>query len=247
MNTKKLNYVEALKRLAERYSITIDWEGIEDSQKGEVALIYELHEIAAEFYQKQLMAERSRSALEYIEKRGFDRETIEQFRLGYAPDEWESLFRQMIMNRFTPAISRKIRSFIRREGNKIYDRFRNRLMFPIINLAGRVVAFGGRALDPNEEAKYLNSPETPIYFKSGIFYGLNFSKDAIQKAGDAIIVEGYTDFLRVYTSGFTHVVAGSGRHCLLTSRSFIHVSQKKLHSVTTATKPAKSTDAPDFC
>ena len=228
MEYEKIDYVEALKRLAERYSITIDWEGIEDSQKGEVALIYELHEIAAEFYQKQLMAERSRSALEYIEKRGFDRETIEQFRLGYAPDEWESLFRQIDLNRFTPAILEKSGLFVRREGNKIYDRFRNRLMFPIINLAGRVVAFGGRALDPNEEAKYLNSPETPIYFKSGIFYGLNFSKDAIQKAGDAIIVEGYTDFLRVYTSGFPNVVAGSGTALTLHHARLIHRFTKKV-------------------
>ena len=174
------------------------------------------------------MTERGRSALEYIEKRGFDRETIEQFRLGYAPDEWESLFRQIDLNRFTPAILEKSGLFVRREGNKIYDRFRNRLMFPIINLAGRVVAFGGRALDPNEEAKYLNSPETPIYFKSGIFYGLNFSKDAIQKAGDAIIVEGYTDFLRVYTGGFPNVVAGSGTALTLHHARLIHRFTKKV-------------------
>jgi len=210
MEYEKIDYIEALKRLADKYAINIEWEGGDDSQKGEVALIYELHEIAVAFYHKQLMSDRGRAALEYVGKRGFGRDIIEQFRIGFAPDEWESLYRQIDPNRFTPAVLEKSGLFIRKEGNKFYDRFRNRVMFPIINLAGRTVAFGGRALDPNEDAKYLNSPETPIYFKSGIFFGLNFSKDAIQKTGDAIIVEGYTDFLRFYTKGFTNVVAGSG-------------------------------------
>jgi len=210
MEYEKIDYLEALKRLADKYAITIEWEGSDDSQKGEIALIYELHDIAAAFYHKQLKADRGRSALEYVEKRGFGRDIIDQFGIGFAPDEWESLFRQIDPSRFTPAVLEKSGLFIRKEGNKFYDRFRNRVMFPISTLAGRTVAFGGRTLDPKEDAKYLNSPETPIYFKSGIFFGLNFSKDAIQKAGDAIIVEGYTDFLRFYTNGFTNVVAGSG-------------------------------------
>jgi len=210
MEYEKIDYVEALKRLADRYGISIEWEGGEDTKKGEVTLIYELHEIAAEYYHTQLMSESGHSALKYFEKRGFKREIIKQFRIGFAPDEWESLFRQIDPNRFTPSVLEKSGLFIRKEGNKFYDRFRNRIMFPIVNLAGRTVAFGGRALDPNEEAKYLNSPETPIYFKSGIFYGFNYSKDAIQKAGDAIIVEGYTDFLRIFSNGFNNVVAGSG-------------------------------------
>jgi DNA primase len=210
MEYEKIDYYEALKRLADKYAITIEWEGGDDSQKGEVALIYELHEIAAEFYHKQLKSDRGRAAREYVEKRGFGHEIIDRFRIGYAPEEWENLFRQIDRSRFTPAVLEKSGLFIRKEGNNFYDRFRHRVIFPIINLAGRTVAFGGRALDPKEEAKYLNSPETPIYFKSGIFFGLNFSKDAIQKAGNAIIVEGYTDFLRLYTNGFTNVAAGSG-------------------------------------
>ena len=210
MEYEKIDYLDALKRLADRYGIAIEWEGGEDSKKGDIALIYELHQIAAEFYHKQLMSEGGHAALEYLEKRGFKRKIIEQFGIGYAADEWENLFRQIDPNRFTPAVLEKSGLFVRKEGNKFYDRFRNRIMFPIVNLAGRTVAFGGRALDPNEEAKYLNSPETPIYFKSGIFYGLNLSKDAVQKTGDAIIVEGYTDFLRFFCNGFTNVVAGSG-------------------------------------
>ena len=210
MEYEKIDYIEALKKLADRYGIELEWEGGEDTRKGEIALIYELHELAAQIYHGLLFAERGRNAREYLRERGFEEALLRQFRIGYVPDEWDMLFRQIDLTRFTPGILEKSGLFIRREGNNFYDRFRNRVIFPIVNLSGRVIAFGGRTLDPQEETKYLNSPETPIYFKSGVFYGLNVAKDAIQKTGEALLVEGYTDFLRLYSQGFTNAVAGSG-------------------------------------
>ena len=210
MEYDKIDYIEALKKLADRYGIELEWEGGEDTRKGEIALIYELHELAAQIYHGLLFGERGRNAREYLRERGFEEALLRQFRIGYVPDEWDMLFRQIDLTRFTPGILEKSGLFIRREGNNFYDRFRNRVIFPIVNLSGRVIAFGGRTLDPQEETKYLNSPETPIYFKSGVFYGLNVAKDAIQKTGEALLVEGYTDFLRLYSQGFTNAVAGSG-------------------------------------
>lgn len=210
MEFEKISYVEALQRLADRYGIKIDWEETSESQKGEISLLYELHEIAADFYHKQLFSSKGSEALQYLRNRGFDEAVLKQFLVGFAPDEWDALFRKLELNRYSPNLLEKSGLFVRKEGNNFYDRFRNRIMFPIKNISGRVIAFGGRAMDPDEEAKYLNSPETPIYFKSGIFYGLSDSKDAIRKNNEAILVEGYTDFLRLFMSGIKNAVATSG-------------------------------------
>lgn len=212
MEYEKIEYVEALKRLAERYGIQLEYEkGADDLQKGETALLYELHEIAMGVYQKQLFGDKGRSALEYLENRSFSKELLNRFSVGYATDEWDGLIRQVDPKRFSAKLLEQSGLFVSaKERNRLLDRFRNRIMFPIFNLAGRVVAFGGRTLDPQEEAKYLNSPETPIYFKSGTLYGLEHSKSAIQQGKEAILVEGYTDFLRVYSGGIENVVASSG-------------------------------------
>lgn len=210
MEYEKIDYVEALKRLAERYGIEIKWEEGEVSRKGEISLLYELHEIAVDFYQKQLLAGKGENALAYLKGREFDESVLKQFNIGFAPDEWEGLLRILDLERYSPNILEKSGLFVMKERNRFYDRFRNRIMFPIFNLAGRVVAFGGRAMDPADEAKYLNSPETPIYFKSGILYGLSVTKDSIRKEDEAIVVEGYTDFIRLYASGVSNVVAISG-------------------------------------
>jgi len=212
MEYEKIEYIEALKRLAERYGIQIEYEkGADDLQKGDTALLYELHGIAMGIYQQQLFSDRGQPALEYLEKRGFSKALLNQLSIGYATDEWDSLIRQIDPKRFSAKVLEQSGLFVNaKERNRLLDRFRNRIMFPIFNLAGRVVAFGGRALDPQEEAKYLNSPETPIYFKSGTLYGLEHSKNSIQQGKEAILVEGYTDFLRIYSNGIENVVAGSG-------------------------------------
>jgi DNA primase len=210
MEYENIDYVDALKRLAERYGIQIEWDkGGDDFQKGEIGLLYELHEIAQAYYQKQLYSATGRQALEYLESRGFDKNVLKKFSVGYASDSWNGLFNQLDLKKYGPKALEKSGLFIKKE-DRFLDRFRNRIMFPITNVSGRVVAFGGRALDPKEDAKYMNSPETPIYFKSGTLYGLEHSKRAIQQEKEAILVEGYTDVMRFYSSGIKNVIAGSG-------------------------------------
>ena len=210
MEYEKISYVEALQRLADKYGIQIEWEEGGSSRKGETALLYELHDIANNFYSKQLFSEKGAEALKYLIGRGFGESILKQFSIGFAADEWEGLLKQLDLSRFSPNILEKSGLFIRKDGNNFYDRFRNRIMFPIKNVAGRVIAFGGRTMNPEESAKYINSPETPIYFKSGIFYGLSASKESIRKSNEAIVLEGYTDFLRLYSSGITNVITVSG-------------------------------------
>lgn len=211
MEHEHIDYIEALKRLAERYGIEIKWEasGDDELQKGETALLYEIHEIARDYYRDCLNAAAGKKALNYLLERGFDKTVLQHFNIGFAPDDWNGLIGQIDPQKFSSTVIDKSGLFIKKDG-RFLDRFRNRIMFPICNIAGRIVAFGGRTLDPQETAKYMNSPETPIYFKSGTLYGLEHSKTAIQQEDEAIIVEGYTDFLRFYSSGIKNVVAGSG-------------------------------------
>lgn len=211
MEHENIDYIEALKRLAERYGIEIKWEASSDDelQKGETALLYEIHEIARDYYRECLNAAMGKKALNYLLERGFDKTVLQHFNVGFAPDDWNGLIGRIDPKKFSSTVIDKSGLFIKKDG-RFLDRFRNRIMFPICNIAGRVVAFGGRTLDPQETAKYMNSPETPIYFKSGTLYGLEHSKTAIQQEDEAIIVEGYTDFLRFFSSGIKNVVAGSG-------------------------------------
>lgn len=210
MEYENIEYVEALRRLADRYGIRIEWEKSDDDfQKGETALLYEIHEIARDYFVTQLNSEKGQKARDYLLSRGFDQSVLGHFSVGFAPDQWDGLIKVFDPKKFTPKILEKSGLFIRKDG-RFLDRFRNRIMFPICNVSGRIVAFGGRTMDEKEPAKYLNSPETPIYFKSGTLYGLEHSKSAIQKEKEAVIVEGYTDFIRFYDAGIRNVVAGSG-------------------------------------
>jgi len=210
MEYDKVDYVEALTRLADKFGIRIEPDVVSDEQKGDIALLYEVHEVARDFYHKQLFEATNKDALDYLHKRNFGDALLKQFTVGFAPAGWDNLVRRIDRNRYSAAVLEKSGLFIKREDGGFYDRFRNRIMFPIHNLSGRIIAFGGRTLDPNESAKYLNSPESPVYFKSGVLYGLHLAKDAIRKTEEAIVVEGYTDFLRFYSQGFQNVVAGSG-------------------------------------
>ena len=210
MEYEKIDFVEAVKRLADRYGIRIEYESGHSGKGSEIGLIYELHDIALSYYERSIFKDEGKKALEYLYSRGFDESVVRKFRLGYAPDRWDGLFSILDLAKFTPAILKKSGLFILNDKGIFYDRFRNRIMFPIYNLSGRVVAFAGRALAPGAEAKYMNSPETPVYFKSRTLFGLNWSKDAIRKLEFAIVVEGYTDFIRVFESGYRNVVAVSG-------------------------------------
>ncbi|MDP6779953.1 MAG: DNA primase, partial [Candidatus Latescibacteria bacterium] len=151
------------------------------------------------------------TAREYLERRGLSQETMTSFSLGYAPNTWDGLIQVAGRRGFgTDVLERAGLVLPRQDGSGHYDRFRHRIVFPIQAHTGRTVAFGARALDPNERAKYLNSPETPVYHKSAVLYGLWENRSAIRSEGNAVVVEGYMDLIALVQAGIQNVVASSG-------------------------------------
>jgi DNA primase len=212
MKHEKLGFVEAVKLLAQRANIPLPKRTV-DKQKGQALdKLYYANEVANEYFRKSFYREDpGKKARQYLNKRGFEPEIIKQFSLGYAPDDWEGLIKSAKNKDIEKELLNQAGLVVpRTESPGYYDRFRNRIIFPIFNLSGKVVGFGGRVLDEKDEPKYLNSPETPIYQKGKILYGLNFTKDEIRKKGSAVLVEGYVDFLSLYQAGIKNVVASSG-------------------------------------
>jgi DNA primase len=212
MKHEKLGFVEAVKLLAKRANISLPKRTV-DRQKGQALdKLYYANEVANEYFRKSFYREEpGKKARQYLNKRGFDPEIIKQFSLGYAPDDWEGFIRFAKTKDMEMEVLNQAGLVVpRSESPGFYDRFRNRIIFPIFNLSGKVVGFGGRVLDEKDEPKYLNSPETPIYQKGKILYGLNFSKDEIRKKESAVLVEGYVDLLSLYQAGIKNVVASSG-------------------------------------
>jgi DNA primase len=216
MMMDNLSFPEALRRVAEKVGITIrDREGGEgsDARARERAALYRLHEAAAKFYAAQLGATaEGRAARGYLADRGLNDETVAQFRLGYAPANGQALASHLSsLGLSTEVVERSglVLSASSGEGNRRFDRFRRRIIFPIANESGKVVAFGGRALG-DDQPKYLNSPETPIYTKGRVLYHLDRAGSAIRKLDYAILVEGYMDCIAVASSGIENVVATCG-------------------------------------
>jgi DNA primase len=216
MMMDNLSFPEALRRVAEKVGITIrDREGGEgsDARARERAALYKLHEAAAKFYAAQLGATaEGRAARGYLADRGLNDETVAQFRLGYAPANGQALASHLSsLGLSTEVVERSglVLSASSGEGNRRFDRFRRRIIFPIANESGKVVAFGGRALG-DDQPKYLNSPETPIYTKGRVLFHLDRAGSAIRKLDYAILVEGYMDCIAVASSGIENVVATCG-------------------------------------
>ena len=212
MKHEKLSFPETIKLLAKRANIPLPKEGFDEKREKLLDKLYYANQVANEYFLKNLYrGVPGRKARQYLKKREFNSETQKLFSLGYAPLEWEGLIRYAqakgieaeVLNQAGLAVPRT-------ESSGFYDRFRNRITFPIFNLSGKIVGFGGRVLDDKDEPKYLNSPETPIYQKGKILYGLNFSKDEIRQRGSAILVEGYVDLISLYQAGIKNVVASSG-------------------------------------
>ena len=203
-----VDFKGALKILALRAGVTLtDYRG---EKKDDLAVLYEIMEEATVFFENEF-AGRS-DAKEYLHSRGLKDETIKDFRIGYAKPEWRLLSDHLISKGYKESdIDRA--GLIKKSEKGIYDRFRARIMFPISDSSGRVIAFSGRTFGSNsdiEEAKYLNSPETPLFSKSGTFYGIDKAKLAIKKRGYSIVVEGQLDLLMSHQNGFTNTVAVSG-------------------------------------
>lgn len=207
-----LSFQDAVRELAAKVGVDIPetrrQEGEEPHRK-----LYEAVAFAAEFFREQLwQSERAAKAQQYLQQRGISAEAAQRFGLGYAPDEWRALREAAGKHGIADAVL--LDAGLVKESERAedpYDRFRDRLIFPIAELGGRIVAFGGRVLRASENApKYLNSPETAIYHKGEMLYGLNWSRSAIRREGAALVVEGYMDYVSLAARGVEHVVAGLG-------------------------------------
>jgi DNA primase len=207
---EQLTFFEALKLLAERNGIPIPARRERHDPETELrAAVYEIHEKAAAAFQEMLWSANGGEAREYLRKRGLSQRVAEEFGLGLAERSGQDLLRRLKAEYNKDQLEAS-GLFGRREDGSLYDRFRGRLMFPIHNESGKVTAFGGRAMKPEDEPKYLNSPETVIYKKSQVLYNLHRAKQAIRGSERAILVEGYMDVIGVYAAGVKQVVASCG-------------------------------------
>lgn len=215
MEHEHFTYPEAIKYLAKKYNIEIEETEQTDEQKQQASereSMYLINEFAQEFFQNSLQKTEQGKAigLSYFKERGFSSESIDNFKLGYSPDEWEAFTSVALKKGFKLDFLQKTGLSIVKEG-KQFDRFKGRVMFPIHSMSGRVLGFGGRTLKNDKKAaKYLNSPESEIYHKSKVLYGIFQAKQAIAKEDLCYLVEGYTDVIQFHQSGVENTVASSG-------------------------------------
>ena len=209
-----LSFPEALRRVAEKVGVRLaerDFDDVSDANARERVTLLKIHEAAVKFYAAQLGATaEGRAARAYLADRGLSDEVVGKFRLGYAPSDGQGLTRALLDTQFAAEALERSGLVLRdAEGRRHFDRFRRRIIFPIANESGKVVAFGGRALG-DDQPKYLNSPETPIYAKSRLLYHLDRAGSAIRRLDYAILVEGYMDCIAVASAGIENVVASCG-------------------------------------
>src|SRR5512139_642222 len=213
MRVRNLTFAEAAKELADRYGIRLPEASETPVQKRarELAdLLCEANEAAAAYFHQVLLEDPAAGpARDYLRRRDMGPEIIREFRLGYAAARWDGCRRQLLGMRISLQVAVQAGLLAQKTEGEVYDRFRNRLMFPIRDLAGRVVGFGGRALDETLP-KYLNSPESPVFHKGRILYGLPVAREACRKEGEVLVVEGYFDLLALHGRGIRNVVAPLG-------------------------------------
>jgi DNA primase len=213
----KVTFPEAVRQLAARAGMTVpegdDAKQDADGQRDRDALL-KAHEVAAAWFREQLETPAGAAARRQLKERGLTTDTIERIGAGYAPAAREGLKARLLKDGFALPLLLRSGLLVERDAQggrgTVMDRFRNRLMIPIARDNGAIIAFGGRAMDPGQQPKYLNSPETPIYVKGRTLYGLHLSKTAIARTKLAVMVEGYFDFAQAYQAGITNVVASSG-------------------------------------
>lgn len=200
--TQGLGFSDALELLARRAGVQLRVDPLEKKRRGERERLIEAVGAAVEFYHERLRkADDAGAARSYLRSRGYDTDVVERFQLGYSPSGFTSLYDHLRQDRTVPdKVMEKAGLVSRNQRGRMYDRFRGRVMFPIFDLRGDPVGFGARLLE-GEGPKYLNSPETPIYHKSGLLYGLNWAKSEMVRQGLAVVVEGYTDVIAVHQAG----------------------------------------------
>jgi DNA primase len=227
MRANSLSFPEAVKELAQRYQIALPARELSEAEKARRSLnaqLFEVNEITAEYYQRVLIdPKEGQEGRKYLEQRGISEEIIQEHRLGFAPSSWDSLSRFLQKKGVSPSLAEKLGLILpRKEGRSadekwnFYDRFRRRVIFPIIMVGGKICGFGGRIIDEAGASgspaapKYMNSPESPVYSKGQILYGLNMAFGPIREAASALIVEGYMDLLSLNGKGIRNVVASLG-------------------------------------
>lgn len=215
MEHEHFSYPEAIKYLAKKYGIEIEEteqsaEAKEEANERES--LYLVNEFARDFFAKTLFETEAGKAIgySYFKERGFTEAIIKKFQLGFSPDEWDAFTSEALKNGYQLSYLEKTGLTIVKTG-KQFDRFKGRVIFPIHSLSGRVLGFGGRILTSDKKAaKYLNSPESEVYHKSKVLYGIYFAKQAIAKEDNCYLVEGYTDVIQFHQSGIENVVSSSG-------------------------------------
>jgi DNA primase len=214
MRMEGMNFPTALKFLAKRVGVDIPERPLTRDEKRKVDeqdQLYSINEIAAQYYRRVLETDEAGAAgRSYLQRRGVDDGTAATYRMGFAPEGWDNLARHLSRKGVAAEDAEKLGLLRKREGRDgYYDTFRNRLLFTISDLHGRAIGFGGRVMD-DSLPKYINSPESPIYRKSEVLFGLDLAKKGMREQGSAIIVEGYFDHLALYRAGHTNVIATCG-------------------------------------
>lgn len=216
MEHEHFTYPEAIRYLANKYNIEIEETEVSQEDKieaNEKESMYLVSEFAKSYFHDTLLNTEEGKAigLSYFKERGFTNETIAKFGLGYSPETWDAFTKEALAKGYQLEFLEKVGLTITREDGKHFDRFKGRVMFPIQSLSGRNLGFGGRILTNDKKAaKYLNSPESEIYHKSKVLYGIFHAKQAIAKQNNCYLVEGYTDVIQLHQAGVENVVASSG-------------------------------------
>jgi DNA primase len=207
-----LGFAEAVRHLAQRFGLPLPQLERSEEHRADAAereTLLKIHEAAAAWFRRQLLSPAGARIRQQIADRGITEATAEHMGLGYAPPGRTGLLEALVAQGFSEALLLRAGLLVRRDDGSVVDRFRHRLMIPICRDTGAVVAFGGRAVEPAQQPKYMNSPETPIFSKGRMLYGLHLSKTAIRQSNFAVLVEGYFDFGQVYQAGYP-VVASCG-------------------------------------
>ncbi len=212
MEMEGVTFPEAVRTLGRRCGIEVKLEEVSDEDRSKNEALYEANAFAAGWYRKVLLESKAGEiARKYLLERGIAETSSNSFLLGYAPEGWDGLFRAARKQGISMGGLKEARLIVSRETKTgYYDYFRKRLMFPISSISGRVIAFGARALDPKDDPKYLNSPESPVFSKRRTLYGLSIARSEIRQQREVVLVEGYTDCISLHQIGIRNAIASCG-------------------------------------